>query len=55
MIDIEELKERIRLKYDPDDLIDLLHITVEDILNKFGHRIEMYRDNFTSEEYWEND
>lgn len=55
MIGLEELKERIRLKYDADDLVDLLQISVDDILEHFSHRVLLYRDNFTSEEYWETD
>jgi hypothetical protein len=55
MIGIEELEDRIRDKYDPDDLVDLLNITVDDILAHFGHRITLYRDKFISEEYWEDD
>lgn len=54
-IGIEELEQRVREKYDPDDLVDLLDITVDDILKYFGHRITLYRDRFISEEYWEDE
>lgn len=55
MIGVEELTERIRDKYDPDDLVDLLNITVDDILKEFGHRVILYRDRFISEEWFEDD
>lgn len=55
MIGLEELKERIKLKYDADELVDLLHITVDELLDRFEHRIILYRDNFISEEYFEEE
>lgn len=55
MISLEQLKDRIRDKYDPDELVDLLEITNEDIFHYFEHRILLYRERFVSEEYWEDE
>ena len=55
MISLDELQERIRLKYDADELVDLLNISVEDVLTHFSARVWLYRDNFISEEYWEDE
>ena len=54
---IVELKERILEKYgdDPETLCDLLRISGEDILCMFGHRVQLYRENFASEEYFEEE
>jgi hypothetical protein len=51
------LKERILEKYgdDPETLCDLLRISGEDILKMFEHRIRMYRENFASEEYFDEE
>ena len=54
MITIETLTERIKQKYDPDELVDLLDISVDDIMHHFGQRVLLYRDRFISEEYWED-
>jgi hypothetical protein len=52
-----ELKQRILEKYgdDPETLCDLLRISGEDIINMFQHRILVHRENFSSEEYYEED
>jgi len=55
MIGLDELENRIRDKYNPDDIVDLLDITVDELLEHFGHRIVLYRDRFISEEYFEDD
>jgi hypothetical protein len=56
-ISLLELKERILEKYgdDPETLCDLLRISGEDILKMFEHRIRMYRENFASEEYFDEE
>ena len=54
MITLDELRERVELKYDPDQLVDLLNISTKDLLDAFEHRLVLYRDNFISEEYWED-
>lgn len=54
MLELDELIERIKDgKYNEEDLCDLLHITVDDILETFKHRIDVYRDNFADLEYYE--
>ena len=57
MLTIEQLRERILEKYDGDveAVCDLLHVSVEDLLEMFCYRIEIHRDNFASEEYFEED
>jgi hypothetical protein len=47
--------ERVKEKYDPDELVDLLRLTSEDLLRAFPHRLALLRENFASEEYWETD
>lgn len=54
-IPLEELKKRILEKYDADEIVDLLRITGEDLICAFPHRLAIYRDNFASEEYWEEE
>lgn len=44
--DIDTLKERIADAYDPDDLLTLLHIDVEDLLEAFEDRLHIYREEF---------
>lgn len=55
VIQLEELKKRIVEKYDADEIVDLLRLTTEDIICAFPHRLAIYRDNFASEEYWEEE
>jgi hypothetical protein len=47
--------ERVREKYDPDELVDLLRLTSDDLLRAFPHRLALLRENFASEEYWEDE
>ena len=56
-LSLMELKERILEKYgdDPETLCDLLRISGEDILHVFSHRLQLYRENFASEEYYEEE
>jgi hypothetical protein len=50
-----DLLERVKEKYDPDELVDLLRLTSEDLLRAFPHRLSLLRENFASEEYWEGE
>ena len=54
-MDLCTLKERVAEKYDPDELVDLLRLTSEDLLRAFPHRLALLRDNFSSEFYWEQE
>lgn len=38
-VDLETLKERIIGRYDPDYLVDILQLTVEEILDAFPERL----------------
>lgn len=46
-IDIETLKERIADKYDPDVLVDLLQVSVHDLLEAFEDRLADNLDLFS--------
>ena len=52
-MDLYTLAEIVKEKYDPDELVDLLRLTSEDLLRAFPHRLALLRDNFASEEYWD--
>jgi hypothetical protein len=54
-LDLCVLMERVKEKYDPDELVDLLRLTSDDLLRAFPHRLALLRENFASEEYWEGD
>ena len=43
---IEELKERIVKNYDPDNLIDILGISTEELVEYLGDYIELHRNKF---------
>jgi hypothetical protein len=53
-MDLCTLYERVKEKYDPDELVDLLRLTSEDLLRAFPHRLALLRENFSSEYYWED-
>jgi hypothetical protein len=40
MLTLEELMDRLLTQMDPDDILDLLQISTEDLLDKFSDRIE---------------
>jgi hypothetical protein len=40
MLTLEELMARMLTEMDPDDILDLLQISTEDLLDKFSDRIE---------------
>lgn len=39
---LEEVKEAILEKYDPDDICEALHISSEDLLNAFEGKLVQY-------------
>ena len=47
---LEELKELLITRYDPELLIDVLEITTEDLLNAFSDRVAERRIKFADEE-----
>ena len=43
---LEEIKERLLLIYDPDDLIEALQISAEDLLDRFEDKLLKNIDEF---------
>jgi hypothetical protein len=43
---LEEIKERLLRLYDPDDLLEALQITAEDILDRFEDKLLRRLDEF---------
>ncbi|MEL0016878.1 MAG: hypothetical protein VW715_16825 [Rhodospirillales bacterium] len=52
---LEEIKERLLRFYDPDDLLEALQITSEEILDRFEdkliNRLEKFEDDLEEEEH----
>ena len=52
---LEEIKERLLRFYDPDDLLESLQITAEELLDRFEdkliNRLEKFEDDLEEEEY----
>ncbi len=52
---LEEIKERLLRLYDPDDLLESLQITSEEILDRFEdkliNRLEKFEDDLEEEEH----
>ena len=46
---LEEIKERLLHLYDPDDLIEALQISAEDILDRFEDKLLRKLENFHEE------
>jgi hypothetical protein len=46
---LEEIKERLLHLYDPDDLIEALQISAEDILDRFEDKLLRKLDDFQEE------
>jgi hypothetical protein len=46
---LEEIKERLLHLYDPDDLIESLQISAEDILDRFEDKLLRKLDDFQEE------
>jgi hypothetical protein len=51
---MEEIKERILMFYDPDDLLEALEISAEQLLDRFEdkliNRLDQFEEEFESEE-----
>jgi len=52
---LEELKERIKENYDPDELVDILGISTEDLVEYLSDYIELNRIKFADIEEEEDD
>jgi hypothetical protein len=52
---LEEIKERLLKTYDPDDFLEALEITSEEILDRFEdkliNRLEVFEEELEDEEY----
>ncbi len=46
---LEEIKEKILHLYDPDDLLEALQISSEEILDRFEDKLIQKLDDFTEE------
>ena len=55
MLTLEEIKERILKVYDPDDLLEGLQITAEEILDRFEdkliNRLDQFEEDLMEEEH----
>jgi len=55
MLTLEEIKERILKVYDPDDLLEGLQITAEELLDRFEdkliNRLDQFEEDLTEEEH----
>ncbi len=49
MLSLDELKERLLQFYDPDDLLEALEITSEEILDRFEDKLDMNMSKFWEE------
>ena len=51
---LEEIKERILKTYDPDDLLEALEVTSEELLDRFEdnliNRLDEFEEDLTDEE-----
>jgi len=55
MLTLEETKERILTAYDPDDLLEALQISSEEILDRFEDKLIMRLEKFWEELLEEED
>ena len=55
MLTLEETKERILTAYDPDDLLEALQISSEEILDRFEDKLIMRLEKFWEEQLEEED
>ena len=46
---LDEIKERLLQHYDPDDLLEALQISSEEILDRFEDKLLIKLDKFTEE------
>ena len=44
MLTYDEFREKIRHKLDPNDLLELLQVSSDDICDRFDDRLELYMD-----------
>jgi hypothetical protein len=55
MLTLEEIKERILKLYDPDDLLEGLQITAEELLDRFEdkliNRLDQFEEDLLEEEH----
>ena len=55
MLTLEEIKERILKVYDPDDLLEGLQITAEELLDRFDdkliNRLDQFEEDLLEEEH----
>jgi hypothetical protein len=55
MLTLEEIKERILKVYDPDDLLEGLQITAEELLDRFEdkliNRLDQFEEDLLEEEH----
>ena len=55
MLTLEEIKERILKLYDPDDLLEGLQITAEELLDRFEdkliNRLDQFEEDMMEEEH----
>lgn len=49
MLTLDEIKERLLKLYDPDDILEALQITTEDLLDRFEDRVIYNLDAFNEE------
>lgn len=43
MLTINEICDRISMRYDPDEVVEMLEISTDDLLDRFDHKvIELY-------------
>jgi hypothetical protein len=54
---LEEIKDRLLRLYDPDDLLEALHISSEELLDRFEDkllkRLDEFQEELEEEEYYE--
>lgn len=52
MLTLSELKEQLLKYYDPDDLVDVLNLTSEEILDAFEEKVyNIYKDGLLEETF----
>ena len=49
MVTLDELKQRLAAKYDPNDLLELLKLDSTDLVDRFGDLIEERQDELRKE------
>ena len=55
MLTLEEIKERLLKNYDPDDLLEALHVSSEELLDRFEDKLINRLDQFEEELLEEED